>query len=235
MTSLNRKLGLFLFGLRDLDHVRNHHLLDALNGSQASVRLSYACRDVRTCPYRTAVALRLRCAFLVYERQTHADVWKKTIFTHLLPSQALEPYISKQIMELHHTKHHQAYVTGLNAAEEQLKKVKSIEEQISLQAAIKFNGGGAFEHVAYSLRSLGGKLNICSLLFFILGHINHSFFWKILAPTSNGGGQLSDGKLKSTLEKDFGSVEDFKKAFNTKAAALQGSGWCWLVRISWEH
>ena len=156
---------------------------------------------------------------------------KKNIFTHLPPSQALEPYISKQIMELHHTKHHQAYVTGLNAAEEQLKKVKSIEEQISLQAAIKFNGGGAFEHVTYSLRSLGGKLNICSLLFFILGHINHSFFWKILAPTSNGGGQLSDGKLKSTLEKDFGSVEDFKKAFNTKAAALQGSGWCWLVRI----
>jgi len=46
--------------------------------------------------------------------------------------------------------------------------------------------------------------------------------------------QLSDGKLKSTLEKDFGSIEDFKKAFNAKAAALQGSGWCWLVLFSWS-
>jgi len=69
-------------------------------------------------------------------------LWKASLLTLLL-SQALEPYISKQIMELHHTKHHQAYVTGLNAAEEQLKKAKSIEEQIGLQAAIKFNGGGA--------------------------------------------------------------------------------------------
>lgn len=70
--------------------------------------------------------------------------------------------------------------------------------------------------------------------FVILGHVNHSFFWKILAPTTNGGGQLSNGKLKSTLEKDFGSVEEFKKVFNVKAAALQGSGWCWLVRIAME-
>lgn len=172
----------------------------------------------------------VRC--LCMNARTVQNVWK-SIFTHLPPSQALEPYISKQIMELHHTKHHQAYVSGLNTAEEQLKKVKSIEEQIGLQAAIKFNGGGA-SNVAYSLRRLGATLNIFTLPSFILGHINHSFFWKILAPTSHGGGQLSDGKLKSTLEKDFGSVEDFKKAFNAKAAALQGSGWCWLVSISCE-
>ena len=160
------------------------------------------------------------------------NVWK-SIFTHLPTLQALEPYISKQIMELHHTKHHQAYVSGLNTAEEQLKKVKSIEEQISLQAAIKFNGGGA-SNVLLVLLEPSRKAELYSLPFFILGHINHSFFWKILAPASHGGGQLSDGKLKSTLEKDFGSVEDFKKAFNAKAAALQGSGWCWLVRISCE-
>jgi superoxide dismutase len=79
----------------------------------------------------------------VYERQKRANVFGKAFSLTFLPSQALEPYISKQIMELHHTKHHQAYVNGLNAAEEQCKKVKSIEEQIGLQAAIKFNGGGA--------------------------------------------------------------------------------------------
>ena len=142
MTSSKRKLGLFLLGFRDIEHVRNHRLLDALNGCQAFVRLSSACRDVRTRPYRAAAALRLRCALLVYERKTRAKRLE-SIFTHLPTLQALEPYISKQIMELHHTKHHQAYVSGLNTAEEQLKKVKSIEEQISLQAAIKFNGGGA--------------------------------------------------------------------------------------------
>jgi Fe-Mn family superoxide dismutase len=138
-------------------------------------------------------------------------------------------------MELHHTKHHQAYVNGLNAAEEQLAKAQSIKEQISLQSAIKFNGGGASTafHVFY-MRTAEYSLSI--LLFFLIpGHINHSFFWKILAPTSKGGGHLLSGKLKSTLEKDFGSVEDFKKAFNAKAAALQGSGWCWLVRITPEH
>jgi len=134
-------------------------------------------------------------------------------------------------MELHHTKHHQTYVNGLNVAEEQLKKAKSIEEQIGLQAAIKFNGGGA-SYMLHTLRRKAEYIPSTLLLSFIPGHINHSFFWKILAPTSNGGGQLSDGKLKSTLEKDFGSLEDFKKAFNAKAAAVQGSGWCWLVRIS---
>jgi len=79
----------------------------------------------------------------VYERQKRANLLEKAFSLTLQPSQALEPYISKQIMELHHTKHHQAYVNGLNAAEEQSKMVKSIKEQISLQAAIKFNGGGA--------------------------------------------------------------------------------------------
>lgn len=68
-----------------------------------------------------------------------------------------------------------------------------------------------------------------------LGHINHSFFWKILAPTSAGGGALADGKLKSAIEKDFGSVDAFKKEFNAKTAAIQGSGWGWLVSTSSEQ
>ncbi|KAJ2922122.1 hypothetical protein H1R20_g14977, partial [Candolleomyces eurysporus] len=114
---------------------------------------------------------------------------------------ALEPYISEEIMTLHHQKHHQTYVNGLNAAEEAYASASSVKEQIALQAAIKFNGGG---------------------------HINHSLFWKNLAPASQDGGKLVEGPLKKAIEKDFGSVEAFKKEFNTKTAAIQGSGWGWL-------
>ena len=96
------------------------------------------------------------------------------------PSQALEPHISGQIMELHHAKHHQAYVNGLNAAEEAYAKAPSPKDQIKLQSALKFNGGG---------------------------HINHSLFWKNLAPQSQGGGELSAGPLKDALVADFGSVD----------------------------
>jgi len=125
---------------------------------------------------------------------------------HTLPKlpyayNALEPYISAQIMELHHTKHHQTYVNGLNAAEEAYFKAPSTREKIALQAALKFNGGG---------------------------HINHTLFWKNLAPAKEGGGQLKDGKLKHALEHDFGSVDGFKKQFNAATAGIQGSGWGWL-------
>lgn len=61
-----------------------------------------------------------------------------------------------------------------------------------------------------------------------VGHINHSLFWKNLAPSSSGGGQLSDGPLKAALERDFGSVESFKKEANAKGGSVQGSGWVWL-------
>ncbi|KAI0682801.1 manganese and iron superoxide dismutase [Cytidiella melzeri] len=125
---------------------------------------------------------------------------------HTLPSldypyDALEPHISGQIMELHHAKHHQTYVNGLNTAEEAYAKASSPKEQIKLQAALKFNGGG---------------------------HINHTLFWKNLAPASHGGGELSAGPLKEALERDFGSVEEFKSKMNTATAAIQGSGWGWL-------
>ena len=106
-------------------------------------------------------------------------------------------------MELHHTKHHQTYVNGLNAAEASLAQAKTPKEVIALQPALKFNGGG---------------------------HINHSLFWKNLSPTNVDGGKLPDGPLKKALIADFGSVEDFKKGMNTITAAIQGSGWGWLVR-----
>ncbi|KAI5822620.1 manganese and iron superoxide dismutase [Schizophyllum commune Tattone D] len=132
---------------------------------------------------------------------------------HTLPElpyayDALEPHISGEIMKLHHSKHHQTYVNGLNAAEEQYAKLQSagadvsaVKEAIKLQSALKFNGGG---------------------------HINHSLFWKNLAPASKEGGKLEAGPLKDTIERDFGSLENLKKELNAKTAAVQGSGWGWL-------
>ncbi|KAG6865151.1 hypothetical protein C0991_004834 [Blastosporella zonata] len=117
---------------------------------------------------------------------------------------ALEPFISKQIMELHHKKHHQTYVNALNAAEAAYAKASTPKERIALQAALKFNGGG---------------------------HINHSLFWKNLAPSSEkkgNGGVLKDGPLKDAILDAFGSLETLKKEFNTTTAGIQGSGWGWL-------
>ncbi|KAF8320434.1 manganese superoxide dismutase [Clavulina sp. PMI_390] len=125
---------------------------------------------------------------------------------HTLPDlpygyDALEPHISGQIMKLHHSKHHQTYVNALNAAEESLAKAQTPKDLIALQPAIKFNGGG---------------------------HINHSLFWKNLAPESTGGGKLEAGPLKDAIERDFGSLEELKKQMNAQTAAIQGSGWGWL-------
>jgi len=125
---------------------------------------------------------------------------------HTLPKlpyayNALEPYISKEIMELHHTKHHQTYVNGLNTAEAAFLRATSIKERVSLQPALKFNGGG---------------------------HINHSLFWRNLSPASEDGGKLPDGPLKEALIADFGGVEEFKKRMNAITGAIQGSGWGWL-------
>ncbi|KAF9222803.1 manganese-superoxide dismutase precursor [Gyrodon lividus] len=129
---------------------------------------------------------------------------------HTLPDlpysyDALEPYISQQIMTLHHTKHHQTYVNALNAAELSYAKTATPKERIALQAALRFNGGG---------------------------HINHSLFWKNLAPASSegkgNGGVLKSGPLKDAIDSAFGSLENLKKEFNAATAAIQGSGWGWL-------
>ncbi|KAI0274538.1 manganese superoxide dismutase [Russula aff. rugulosa BPL654] len=118
---------------------------------------------------------------------------------------ALEPYISRQIMELHHKKHHQTYVNALNAAEQAYAKTTTPKERIALQAALKFNGGG---------------------------HINHSLFWKNLAPSATEnkghGGALQNGRLKEAIVERWGSLDKFTKEFNTTTAGIQGSGWGWL-------
>lgn len=117
---------------------------------------------------------------------------------------ALEPAISGEIMEVHHDKHHRTYVNNLNAAEDKLTDAlpqQSPAAEIAQLQAIKFNGGG---------------------------HINHSLFWKNLAPTSQGGGQLDSGELRSAIERDFGSLDSLKEKLNAQTAAIQGSGWGWL-------
>jgi len=121
---------------------------------------------------------------------------------------ALEPYISQEIMELHHKKHHQAYVNGLNAAEASYAQANSPVAKIALQKAIKFNGGG---------------------------HVNHSLFWKNLTSAPDGskakgeGGQLHAGPLKDAIDKHFGGLESLQKIFNAETLGIQGSGWGWLV------
>ncbi|XP_055916364.1 superoxide dismutase [Mn], mitochondrial [Eupeodes corollae] len=124
---------------------------------------------------------------------------------HTLPSLsydygALEPIISKEIMEIHHTKHHQTYVNNLNTAEAQLAEAQSkkdVSKIISLGGALRFNGGG---------------------------HINHSIFWQNLTPDCTD----PSTELKAALEQQFGSVENFKKELTTLTVAIQGSGWGWL-------
>ncbi|GAA5886160.1 hypothetical protein JCM16303_000070 [Sporobolomyces ruberrimus] len=118
---------------------------------------------------------------------------------------ALQPAISATIMELHHSKHHATYVANFNKASEELSaaiQAQDVKKSIALQSAIKFNGGG---------------------------HINHSLFWENLAPTSAGGGQFpSSGPLADQVNKDFGGLDGLKKAVNTAALGIQGSGWAWL-------
>jgi len=117
---------------------------------------------------------------------------------------ALEPVISSEIMQLHYSKHHNAYVTNLNTALEKYREAEAkgdIAAMIGLQQAIKFNGGG---------------------------HVNHSIFWTNLAPMGKGGGEAPAGDLAAAIQRDFGSIEQFIEKLSAQAVAIQGSGWGWL-------
>ncbi len=117
---------------------------------------------------------------------------------------ALEPTIDAKTMEIHHDKHHGAYVTNLNKAIEGTEYEKlSLEEILAkgadkLPAAVRNNGGG---------------------------HANHSLFWKLMKP--NGGGQPT-GELAEAINQQFGSFEQFKEQFENAAKTRFGSGWAWL-------
>jgi len=125
---------------------------------------------------------------------------------HTLPDlpydyNALEPVISAEIMQIHHSKHHQVYVNMLNQTEEKFMEAKeknNLKTMITLGPALRFHGGG---------------------------HINHSIFWQNLSP--NGGGE-PDGELLKAINKDFGSFESFKNTMSTATVGIQGSGWGWL-------
>ena len=122
---------------------------------------------------------------------------------------ALEPHIDKETMNIHHTKHHNTYVTNVNAALEGHADLasKSVEELIANMDAIP-------ENIRTAVRNNGG------------GHANHSLFWTLLTP---GGATEPTGELLDAINSKFGSLESFKEEFAKAAATRFGSGWAWLV------
>ena len=136
---------------------------------------------------------------------------------HVLPElpydfAALEPHIDAQTMQIHHGKHHQAYVTNLNNAlskhpelfakslEELLRGINSVPDDI--RTTVRNNGGG---------------------------HHNHSLFWTIMAPAGTGGGGEPSGRLADAIKRTFGEFAKFKEQLSTAATSQFGSGWAWLT------
>jgi len=126
---------------------------------------------------------------------------------------ALEPHIDKMTMEIHHGKHHNAYVTNLNKALESAPDLagKSLEELLASNCA------AVPENIRTAVRNNGG------------GHANHSMFWQILGPK---GGGAPTGDVASAINAAFGTFDAFKEKFNTAATTRFGSGWAWLVKGS---
>src|SRR5258707_8064270 len=124
---------------------------------------------------------------------------------------ALEPHIDKMTMEIHHGKHHNAYVTNLNKALESAPELagKTIEELLAHNCAI------VPEAIRTAVRNNGG------------GHYNHSMFWTILGPKAGGA---PSGDLASAINSTFGSFDEFKTKFNAAATTRFGSGWAWLTK-----
>ncbi len=121
---------------------------------------------------------------------------------------ALEPHIDAKTMEIHHGKHHNAYVTKLNKAVEGSEfEKKSIEEIVADLNKVP-------ENIRTAVRNNGG------------GHVNHSLFWTLM---KKGGGGEPGGKLGEAIKSTFGTFDDFKSKFATAAAGRFGSGWAWLI------
>jgi superoxide dismutase, Fe-Mn family len=121
---------------------------------------------------------------------------------------ALEPFIDKQTMEIHYTKHHQAYIDKLNSA-----PVSNVDYQVDDATKCK----QVDQNTALLVRNNLG------------GYYNHCLFWILLQPNPNNKPNLPVGKLSDAIIKDFGSFENFKKNFSETAVKIFGSGWCWLI------
>lgn len=125
---------------------------------------------------------------------------------HVLPPlpydyDALEPFIDEATMRIHHDKHHAGYVKGLNGAEKALADARAANDFAMIQhwsRSASFNGGG---------------------------HFLHSMFWKVMAPSGNGGGGEPTGELADMIKRDFGSFDAFKAQFSAAAKGVEGSGW----------
>jgi Fe-Mn family superoxide dismutase len=124
---------------------------------------------------------------------------------------ALEPHIDKATMEIHHGKHHNAYVTNLNKALESAPELadKSLDELLANNLAI------VPENIRTAVRNNGG------------GHWNHSMFWKVMGP--NGGGSPL-GNVAQAIDAAFGTFATFKEKFNAAGVGRFGSGWAWLIK-----
>lgn len=119
---------------------------------------------------------------------------------------ALEPVIDAKTMEIHHGRHHQAYVNNLNAQVENFPKLAELSLEQMMQQMSSFNA---------AVRNNGG------------GHYNHQLFWQLMAPVGQGG--APSASLAVAIERDFGSLDAMKTAFNQAAASRFGSGWAWVI------
>ncbi len=129
------------------------------------------------------------------------------------PYNALEPHIDERTMEIHHQRHHQAYIDKLNAALEKYPELfsKTVEQLLENISEVP-------DDIRQTVINHGG------------GHVNHSLFWKIMAPPVQGGGGEPSGALGQAINASFGSFADFKKQFTDAALNRFGSGWAWLAK-----
>jgi len=137
--------------------------------------------------------------------------WDKAKGEYVLPplpyeKNALEPHVDAQTMEIHHDKHHAAYVAGLNKAMKELKNIR--------------DGGGDASLIKHWSREVS---------FHGSGHINHTLFWNMMAPAGKGGGGQPSGKLAEAINAGFGSFDKFVAQFKAAATQVEGGGWAWLV------
>jgi Fe-Mn family superoxide dismutase len=121
----------------------------------------------------------------------------------------LEPYMSEEVLKLHHDKHHASYVKSANDLIDKIEEARKNNEDLDLKSVLK------------------------SLSFNVAGHILHEIFWKIMASAESGKNK-PEGKILEALEKDFGSFERFKKEFSQTALSVEGSGWALLTHHK-EH